>query len=128
MKKLFVITVMFLATVSFATAQQQQRERPSAEERAKTQTERLEKLVTLTADQKTKIQAINLDLAKKMDTQMQNNSGNREVMREKMQEIDKTRDAKYKEVLTADQFKKYTEDKAKREKEMQERRGQRNRQ
>lgn len=123
MKKLFVMTVLFVATFAIATAQQ--RQRPSAEERAKSQTERLEKLVTLTADQKTKIQAINLDLAKKMDDEMKNNQGNREAMRTKMQEIDKTRDAKYKEVLTEEQYKKYTEDKAKREKEMQERRGQR---
>ena len=123
MKKLFVVSIMLVATLNFAAAQQ--RQRLSADERAKSQTERLEKLVTLTADQKTKIQAINLELAKQMDTQMQNNQGNRDAMRTAMQEIDKNRDAKYKGVLTDEQFKKYSDDKAQRQKEMENRRRQR---
>ena len=123
MKKLLVISIMLVATISFAAAQQ--RQRLSADERAKSQTERLEKLVTLTADQKTKIQAINLELAKQMDTQMQNNQGNRDAIRTAMQEIDKSRDAKYKGVLTDEQFKKYSDDKAQRQKEMENRRRQR---
>ncbi len=123
MKKLFVMTVMFVAAIGLTTAQQ--RQMPSAEERAKNQTEWLDKLVTLTADQKTKIEAINLDLAKEMDTQMKSNRGDRDAMRAKMQEMDKTRDEKYKEVLTDEQFKKYSDEKAKREKEMQNRRAQR---
>ena len=124
MKKLFLISIMLVATISFAAAQQ--RQRLSADERAKNQTERLEKLLTLTADQKTKIQAIELELAKQMDTQMQNNQGNRDAMRTAFQEIDKTRDAKYKGVLTDEQFKKYSDDKVQRQKEMENRRRQRN--
>jgi Spy/CpxP family protein refolding chaperone len=128
MKKLFVWSVMLVvATVSLATAQQpQQRQRQTAEERAKSQTERLDKLVTLTADQKTKIEAISLDLAKQMDTKMQSNQGNRDAMRTAMQELDKTRDTKYKEVLNDEQFKKYSDDKEQRRKEMENRRRQRN--
>ena len=124
MKKLFVISIMLLATVSFAAAQQRQRQTP--EESAKTQTERMEKLLSLTADQKAKIQAIDLDLAKQLNTQLQNNQGNREAMRSAMQDIDKKRDEKYKPVLTADQFKKYLDDKEERRKEMERRRAERN--
>lgn len=58
---------------------------------------------------------------------MQNNRGDRDAMRAKMQEIDTERDTKYKTVLTEDQFKKYADEKAKLEKERQERRGQRQR-
>ena len=123
MKKLLVMSIMLVAAITFAAAQQ--RQRPSADERAKNQTERLDKLVTLTAEQKTKVQAINLELAKQMDTQMQNNQGNRDAMRTAMQEIDKTRDAKYKGALTDEQFKKYSDDKEQRQKEMENRRRQR---
>ena len=137
MKKLFVICMMLVATITFATAQQGQGQgqrqgqgqgmgqRQTAEERAKSQTERVVKLLTLTADQKTKIQAIELELAKKMDTLRQNSQGDREGMRTAMEEINKTRDTKYKAVLTADQFKKYTADNEQRQKEMAERRSQR---
>ena len=124
MKKLFVISIMLIATITFASAQQRQRQTP--EESAKTYTERMEKLLTLSADQKTKIQAINLDLAKQMNTQWQNNQGNREAMRSSIQAIEKKRDEQYKTVLKADQFKKYLADKEERQKEMEARRAQRN--
>jgi Spy/CpxP family protein refolding chaperone len=127
MKKIFFISLLFVMTASFATAQQ--RTMPSAEERAKNQTERLDKLLELNSEQKTKIQAINLELAKKMDEQMAANrgGGDREAMMKRMREMDTERSNKYKEVLTAEQFKKYTEDREKREKEMRERRAQRQR-
>ena len=117
MKKVFVISIMLLATITLATAQQ--RQQMSAEERAKVQTERMVKLLTLTADQKTKVQAIDLELSKETSTRMQNNQGDRRTV---MQEIDKKRDEKYKAVLTADQFKKYLADKEQRQREA----GQRN--
>ena len=122
MKKVFVMTVLFVATITLATAQQP-RTPITAEESAKRQTERVDQAVKLTGDQKTKIQAIDLDFAKKT-IELRQNRGDRDAMRAKMQELDAARDAKYKGVLTADQFKKYSEDKAKREKEMQERRAQ----
>ena len=124
---------MLVATMSFAVAQQggggqrgQGQFNQTPEERAKATVERYEKLLTLTADQKTKIQAIEVDLGKQMNTLRQNNQGNRDAMRTAMQEIDKKRDEKYKAVLTADQFKKYLADKEQRQKEMEERRAQRN--
>ena len=121
MKKLFVLCIMFLATVTFATAQQGQgqgqRQQMTPEERAKAQTERLEKLLTLKADQKTKVQAIELEYAKESSKIRQDNQGNREAMREAMQKLNTKRDAKYKEVLTADQFKKYQEDIEQRQRE-----------
>lgn len=120
MKKLFVISMVLVATMSIATAQQR---RPrSVEERAKSQTERLDKLVTLTAAQKTKLEAINLDLAKQTDAKMQSNRGNRDAIRTAVQELDKTRDAKYREVMTEEQFKKYSDNKLHRQRATEERR------
>ncbi|MDR2039617.1 MAG: hypothetical protein LBQ60_16990 [Bacteroidales bacterium] len=131
MKKFLAIATLLVVTLTFATAQERRgggRNMGTPEERAKAQTDRLNELVKLTDDQKTKIQAFELEQAKKMSTVMQENREDREAMRTKMQEMDKERDKKYKEILTADQYKKYTEDKAKREKERQERQAQRQRQ
>ena len=116
MKRLFVIVFMLAATVSFAVAQpgQGQRQQRSPEERAKAETERLTILLSLNADQKAKIEAIELDLGKQMAAERQSNQGNREAMTAVFQKIDKERDNKYKTVLTADQFKKYLDDKAQR--------------
>ena len=118
MKKLFVVVFMFAATVSFAVAQPGgqggQRQRMTAEERAKSTTERMTTLLALNAEQKAKIEAIELELSKQMETERQNAQGNGEAMTAAFQKIDKVRDEKYKTVLTADQFKKYTDDKAQR--------------
>jgi len=116
MKKLFVIVFMLAATVSLVVAQpgQGQRQQRSPEERAKAETERLTTLLTLNADQKAKIGVIELELSKEMETKRQGAQGNREAMIAAFQEIDKKRDNKYKDVLTADQFKKYIDDKAQR--------------
>ena len=124
MKKLILTTVLIVASVTIATAQQRQTR--SIEERAKMQDEFMEKQVGLTDDQRVTIQAINLEFAKQLDEERQKNRGDRDAMRAKMREIDAARDAKYKEVLTEDQFNKYLEEKTKRENELQERRRQRN--
>jgi len=124
MKKLIVLSVMLMAIFSFATAQQQQRQMGTPEERAKRETDRLTELLKLTADQKAKIQAVELDLAKQMDAKRQKAQGDREAIRAVVQEIQKLREEKYKPVLTADQFKKYLEDREKRQKEREQRQGQ----
>ena len=124
MKKLFVISIMLLVTVGFAAAQQGQgqgpRQQRTVEERVKAQTDRIVELLKIDAAQKKKIEAIELDLNKKMDEKMQKVQGDREAFRAIFQEIDKTRDEKYKEVLSADQFKKYSQNKEQRRQEPRE--------
>ena len=117
MKKLFVISIMLVATFSFATAQQRQMGTP--EERAKAAVDRLTPVLSLTADQKTKIQAIEVDLNKQMDTKRQSAQGDREAMMAVFQEFQKIREDKYKAILNADQFKKYQEDAAQRQQRRQ---------
>ena len=115
MKKLLVISMMLVASFTLATAQQGQgRMQGTPEERAKATVERLTPVLTLTADQKTKIQAIEVDLNTKMDAKRQSVQGDREAMMALMQEFNKLREEKYKPVLNADQFKKYQEDLAQR--------------
>jgi len=109
MKKLFVISIMLVASFAFAAAQQGQgRSMGTPEERAKRTVDRLTELLSLTADQKKKIEAIELDLNKQMEEKMQKAEGD-DARRKVFQEISKLREEKYKPVLTADQFKKYQE-------------------
>jgi Spy/CpxP family protein refolding chaperone len=119
MKKLFVLSIMLVASFTFAAAQQGQGQRGqfggTPEERAKAAVDRLTPVLTLTDDQKTKIQAIELDLNKQMDAKRQSAQGDREAMMALMQEFNKLREEKYKPVLSVDQFKKYQEDAAQRQ-------------
>ena len=111
MKKLFVVSFMLLAFITFATAQQRQGfQNMSVEDRAKAQTDRMETLLTLTAEQKTRIGAIELELNRQMDTRRQNTQGNPEAMRTLRDEMNKSREERYRTVLTADQIRKYLED------------------
>ena len=106
---------MLLVTVGFVAAQQGQgqRQQRTPEENAKIQVDRMVDLLKLNADVK-KIEVIELDLNKKMAEERQKVQGDREAFRAIFQKYDKLRDDKYKEVLSADQFKKYTDDKAQR--------------
>jgi hypothetical protein len=106
MKKVMILMVLMTTTAAVSTAQQRQRTTP--EERAKIQTARLDTLVQLTEEQKTKILAVNTDWGKKAEELFRDNSGNRETMRSKMQELETARENKYKEILTAEQFEKYS--------------------
>ena len=118
MKKLFVISIMLVASVACVTAQQGQRgyQNMTVEERAKLMDDRLAELITgLTADQKAKLKVVNLDIAKQQAEARQNNQGNQEDMRAANQKIEATREARYKEILTAAQLKQYTDDRAQRQ-------------
>ncbi|MDR1666419.1 MAG: hypothetical protein LBS03_01810 [Bacteroidales bacterium] len=106
MKKIMIMMVLMTVTVAVSTAQPRQRATP--EERAKIQTARLDTLVQLTEEQKTKILSVNTGLAKNTEELFRNNEGNRETMRGKMLELETERDSKYKEILTEEQFEKYS--------------------
>ena len=120
MKKMFVLSVLFVMSIGLVSAQQRGGgfQNSTPEERAKIQTDQLNELVTLTADQKTKVQAIFLNDAKKM-AEFRTAGGDRDAMMAKMREMNAERDKKFKEILTADQFKKYSDNQA----EQQRRRG-----
>jgi len=117
MKKFFVMSILLIAAMSFAKAQQGGGfQNMTAEQIAERQDTRLTELLTgLTTDQKAKLKVVNLELAKEQVKIRQDNQNNREAMREAIQKLETKREAKYKEILTADQLKKYTDDRAQRQ-------------
>ena len=82
----------------------------SPDEMAKRQAERLTKELGLTADQTTKVQAILLARTQELQAMrgQARDGGNRSQMREQMQANRAKYDAQFKEVLTADQYTKFT--------------------
>jgi Spy/CpxP family protein refolding chaperone len=78
------------------------------EEMAKRQTERMTKELGLNADQATKVQQIQTARVQEMQAMRGQAGGDRDKMREQMQASRTKYDAQFKEVLTADQYTKYT--------------------
>ena len=110
MKKLVIamMSILLVSTSVFA----QQRQRPSAEDMAKRQTEHMAKNLSLTDEQKAKIEAINLKYGQKMEEMIQAGKEEREA---KMELLKKNRDAKdteFKEVLTPEQYTQYQQNQA----------------
>lgn len=71
--------------------------------------DRIDKAVTLTDDQKPKVKAVLEDTDKKSQEIRRDSSLSREDRMAKMQPIMDAQDKKLKEILTADQYKKYEE-------------------
>lgn len=109
MNKLSLIAAMALgglvACSTVATAQDapKKKGRPTVEQ----QMERLNTELTLTAEQKPKVEAVLKETNKKMQEIFNDSSTDRSQMREKMQPIREEQTKKMKDILTADQFKKY---------------------
>lgn len=122
MKKfLFPLLAVFALTVGTAAAQTttpdanagtmqgRGRMQGSPDEMAKRQAERLTKELGLTADQTTKVQAILLARTQDMQAMRgQARDGDRSQMREQMQANRAKYEAQFKEVLTPDQYTKFT--------------------
>lgn len=80
------------------------------DEMAKRQAERMTQELGLTADQTAKVQQIMLARGQEMQAMrgQARDAGNRDQMREQMQASRTKYDSQFKEVLTADQYTKYT--------------------
>lgn len=107
MRKLMMaaVALMFVCSASFG----QQRERPSSEDIAKRQTEQMTKSLSLTDDQKSKVEAINLKYAKKQDNAFKSNKEEKQARREEMKKNHEAKDAELKGVLSSEQYVKYQE-------------------
>ncbi len=104
MKKTLFLTLSFLFAMFLAVGAQP----PSAEEMAKMQTDEMKSSLNLSADQLTKVDAINLKYAKKISEMFQQGPpSDFEEVRKKIEEIEKAKRAELEKVLTADQLKKY---------------------
>lgn len=107
MKKIFLLIALLAGTISLSQAQQRPQRNP--EEMAKRNLEMLDKRLSLTDDQKTKISAILLSQSRTMDS-LRNAAGaeeDRQAMRSKMQSFQQGNQQKIKEVLTDVQKKSY---------------------
>jgi len=113
-----IITVLFVCIATNMQAQPPHKEF-NAEEMSKQQTEMMKKELNLTDKQTTDVSAINLKYAKKMENQRKNAQGDREAMRKEMDTMREEKNAEFKKVLTADQYKKWQE----KEEEMMKNRG-----
>lgn len=107
MKKTFLFIALLAGTVSFSQAQQRPQRTP--EEMAKRSTDMLEKQLTLSADQKTKIYAIELSQFKTMDSLRTAAAGsdNRREMMTKMRSMRDENTKKISDLLNEDQKKAY---------------------
>jgi len=105
----FLIIAMLFATVVMAQPPQGggPRGQFNPEEMVKRQTDEMVKELALDAKQTEKVSAVNKKYADKMGELFQSSQGNREGMREKMQELRIQKDDELKTVLTAEQFTKY---------------------
>lgn len=110
MKKLMFAAVMIMGLSTMALAQTKEgnnRVKRTPEERAQMQTDKMEKKLSLSAEQKGRIYAINLERAKQMD---ENRAERRSAM--------KKNDASIEAVLNADQKKAYADWKAEKREKM----------
>ncbi len=83
---------------------------PTAESMAQRETEWMTTELELTEDQVAKVDPINLKYAEKMAELFQGGpGGDFEAMREKMNEMNAEKRTEFKDILTADQLKKYDE-------------------
>jgi len=111
MKKLLIICGLLFSVVTFAQAQGGQgqgRRGGTPEERAKRQTEMLSEKLTLTADQKAKVQAIYLEQGPNMRKLRDSLGDDRVAIRAAMMKSNQQNEAKIAALLTDDQKKAYT--------------------
>ena len=118
-KSLLPLFAAFALTIGTAAAQtttpapgdgRGRMEQRSPEDMAKRQSERMSTELGLSADQTTKVQQILVARGQEMQAMrgQAKDAGNRDQMREQMQANRAKYDAQFKEVLTADQYTKYT--------------------
>lgn len=124
MKRILMLVAMpLVASASYSQTASARGGARSPEDRATMLTNWIDKTVTLTADQKTKVQAVNLKYAKlRKDARDSSTQTNRQGMRQEMMNDNKEQDAELKGILTADQYTAYEAAKKQRIEDMKSRR------
>ena len=107
--KMNLLAILLMMSVSLFAQSNDSTEmaRRTPEERAKMQTARLTKELTLTADQSPKVQAIVLDRIQKTDQLRAQKSGDRRQNFTQIKAINDDYNTKMKALLTADQYTKF---------------------
>ncbi|WP_158799636.1 hypothetical protein [Pedobacter sp. L105] len=108
MKRIFltlaIAAIAFTGSFAQTTGSTKQ---PTAEQRAEKATAALQKKLTLSADQKSKVYAIELDKFKKAGALHNNSSESKKAKKGEHKEIKKATDAKLEQILTPVQKKKW---------------------
>lgn len=115
MKKTLLILALAVMGTGVASAnttiatyfQQGQGPQGTPEERATAMTGRMNEVLTLTAEQTPKIQAINLKRIQEQAAIREKAAGDREAMMTQMRALNEKYSAEFKTVLTAEQYTKY---------------------
>lgn len=111
----WIFATGFMVLISFSTfAQRKGEDRPSAEERATRNTERMAEELTLTDAQKKQVLAINLEFVKKNEAERKAEAEARKAEMEAKKAELKEQDTKIQAVLTEEQKTKWAEIKAER--------------
>jgi hypothetical protein len=108
----FVTVGSFFVSTAFAQeTPKQERQRPSAEERAQKQTDRMKEKLNLSDEQSKSVYDINLKYAKSDEIEFKKDQEAREKRMEAMKASHEKKDADLKNVLSADQYDKYQQQK-----------------
>ncbi|MDR1371393.1 MAG: hypothetical protein LBJ72_14925 [Dysgonamonadaceae bacterium] len=105
MKKILLLTVILFSSLSLFA--QEQRQRMTVEERAKSVTEWMSKELKLTPEQITPVDSINLIFTKAQQLLFQTADGDRTKIRESMEGLEKEKEAELSKVLTPEQIETY---------------------
>ncbi len=115
-KMKLLLMVLLMGTTMSLSAQGQKT--LTSEDKAKKETEKMTKDLSLTSDQQAKIQAINLKYAKQRDEVMSKQKAEgkmtdaeKQQVKENAQKSVSAQEAEFKSVLTADQYQKYLNNK-----------------
>ena len=108
MKRLGILAMILVLVTSVAMAQRGG-QNFDPEERAKSQTEQLKKVLDLKKDQEKKVYELNLKAGKEMAEMRKDmqSGGSREGMREKFTAMRDKNNKEMKKILSDDQYKKY---------------------
>lgn len=103
MKKLLIICTLLFSAITFAQAQEGERQMPTPEQRVQRNVDQLTKKLSLTDDQKTKVKAIYTDQMTQQAKLREEAGDDRAAMRTKMMQLMTDTDTKITALLTAEQ-------------------------
>ena len=106
MKKILLTLALAVAGLTATYAQHGTKDKLTPEQKAEKSTVKLQKELSLTADQKQKVYAIELDKFKKSEEWHKKNKDARKAMKDQHEIVKNETDTKLNQVLTADQKKK----------------------
>ncbi|MBB5634869.1 Spy/CpxP family protein refolding chaperone [Pedobacter cryoconitis] len=106
MKRIVLTLAIAIIGLTSAFAQTTGQQKLTAEQRAEKSTAKLDKMLTLTADQKQKIYAVELDKYKQSEAWHKQSTADRKAKKDQHATARKETDVKIDQILTADQKKK----------------------